>query len=182
MAKVIFGMVMSLDGFVTDREGSSGRLYEDFAGIVESEPVQQAIRETGAVVMGKRSYQGGDADYTGYEFQVPIFVITHTPEKPPKGENDKMKFTFVTDGVESAITQAKAAAGDKVVTVVGGANVGQQLLKAKLVDELHIDIAPVLLGDGLRLFENLENESIEIKQIDMQNSKHFTALKYQVVK
>ena len=76
-----------------------------------------------------------------------------------------MSFTFVTDGVESLIRQAKAAAGDKNVVIVGGANVIQQCLKAGLIDELQIDISPVLLGDGLRLFEHLENENIQLEKV-----------------
>ena len=71
----------------------------------------------------------------------------------------------MTDGVESLIRQAKAAAGDKNVVIVGGANVIQQCLKAELIDELQIDISPVLLGDGLRLFEHLENENIQLEKV-----------------
>ncbi len=91
-----------------------------------------------------------------YEFQVPIFVLTsEPPQKLPK-QNERLTFTFVTEGIESAIIQAKAAAGDKDVTVVGGASTAQACLRAGLVDELHLDLMPVLLGESLRLFEHLE--------------------------
>jgi dihydrofolate reductase len=176
-------MTMSLDGFIQDRAGSVAHLYSDFAEMRDSEPLQEAIRMTGAVVMGRHSYDMGQGDFTGYEFQTPIFVITHTiPEKRAKGENEKLTFTFVTDGVESAIEQAKRAAGGKDVTVVGGANTGQQLLKAGLIDELHIDIMPVLLCEGLRMFEHLGVEPIELEKIEVTEGSMRTSLKFRVVK
>ena len=111
MTKVIGGMNMSLDGFVNDRNGSVSRLYPDMQAMVESEVLQEAMRTTGAVLMGRHSYDMGNGDFTGYEFQVPLFVVTHNaPDQVAKGENDKLSFTFVTDGIESAVNQAKAAA------------------------------------------------------------------------
>jgi dihydrofolate reductase len=91
--------------------------------------------------------------------------VTHkAPETKAKGENDKLSITFVTDGMKRAIEKARTAAGDKNV-VVGGANVIQQCLKARLIDELQIDISPVVLGEGLRLFEQLENENIQLEKV-----------------
>ena len=183
MGNVIFGMTMSLDGFINDRNGSVSLLYPDFAVLAESDDLQEAIRTTGAVVMGRHSYDMGNGDFTGYEFQAPIFVVTHhIPEQTAKGENDKLTFTFVTDGVKSAIAKAKAAAGDKAVTVVGGADIGQQLLKAGLVDELHIDVMPVLLGAGLRLFENLDGAPIELEITRVSKTLGRTSLRYRIVK
>ena len=89
-----------------------------------------------------------------YEFQVPIFVLTHHPPSVAPKQDEHLSFTYVTDGVESAVAQAKAAARDKAVQVVGGASMAQQLLDAGLVDELHVDIMPVFLGTGLRSFES----------------------------
>jgi dihydrofolate reductase len=77
MARVIVGMTMSLDGFVSDRNGDVGRLYPDMEAMRQTEQLQEAIRSTGAVVMGRRSYEMGNGDFTGYELQVPIFVLTH---------------------------------------------------------------------------------------------------------
>jgi dihydrofolate reductase len=183
MGKVIFGITMSLDGFIGDRDGSVARLYSDMAELQNSESLQEAIRTTGAVVMGRHSYDMGEGDFTGYEFQAPIFVVTHeAPEKVAKGENDRLTFTFVTAGVESVIKQAKRAAGDKDVTVVGGANLGQQLLKAGLVDEIHIDIMPVLLCEGLRMFEHLGTEPIELEKIGVTEESLRTSLRLRVVK
>ncbi len=82
---------------------------------------------------------------------MPIFVLTHrAPEQVARGENDQLTFSFVTEGIVQVIEQAKAAAGDKDVTVVGGVNTIQQCIRAGLADELHIDLRSVLLGDGLR--------------------------------
>src|SRR5581483_8665795 len=126
MGKVILGMTTSLDGFINDRSGSVGALYPDLAELRNTEPLQEAIQNTGAVVMGRNAFaMAQDPDwYAGnYEFQVPIFVITQqAPQKHPK-ETDALTFTFVTDGIESAIRQARAAAGDKDVYIIGGASI-----------------------------------------------------------
>ena len=122
-------------------------------------------------------------DFTDYEFQVPIFVLTHNvPEKVAKGENEKLSFTFVTDGIESAIEKAKAAAGDKYVTVIGGANTAQQLIKAGLLDEIEIDIMPLLLGEGLRLFDHLGTEQIELETTRVIESPTRIDIRFRVVK
>jgi dihydrofolate reductase len=165
MGKVNAGMAMSLDGFVKGHDGNTALLYPAFDEIMSSDVMQEIIATTGAVAMGKNTYEMGQ-DYTAYEFQVPLFILTHTvPITVAKGGSDKLSFHFVTDGVESLIRQAKAAAGDKDVVIVGGANVIQQCLKAGLIDELQISISPVLLGDGLRLFENLKNETIQLEKV-----------------
>lgn len=183
MVQVIAGMTMSLDGFVSDRNGEMGRLYPDMEAMRQTEQVLEATRSTGAVVMGRRSYEMGNSDFTGYEFQVPIFVLTHqAPEQVGKGENDKLTFTFVTEGVEQAIDQAKAAAGDKDVTVVGGASTIRQCIEANLADELHIDLRSVLLGDGLRLFDRSSDPPIELESIRVSESPGVTHLRYRVRK
>src|SRR5687768_7168487 len=120
MGKVILGMAMSLDGLINDRDGSVGCLYPDMDAMRESESLQEAMRTTGAVAMGRHSYDMAQGDYTGYEFQVPLFILTHdVPETVAKGANDKLSFNFITDGVESLIEKAKAAAGDRNVMIVG---------------------------------------------------------------
>src|SRR5690348_4755646 len=108
MGKVTIGMTMSVDGYVNDRHGGVGRLYPDLAALGETDFLKEEIRRTGAVVMGRQSYEMGQGDFTGYEFQVPIFVVTHTPpEQGPKGQNENLSVTFITDGIESAIAKAK---------------------------------------------------------------------------
>lgn len=182
-SKTILGMTVSLDGFINDRDGDVGSLYADLAEMDETPQMLEAIHDTGAVVMGRRAYEMGNGDYTGYEFQVPIFVVTHdVPTSVARGENDKLSFTFVTDGIESAITRAQAAANGKDVVVVGGASVGQQLLKGGLVDELQIDIVPILLGKGLRLFENLEEQEIKLEKTRVDEVLTRTQLRLRVIK
>jgi len=181
MPHVIVGMVMSLDGFVSDRHGDLSHLYPDMDAMRQSEPVQEAIQSTGAVVMGRRTYEMGNGDFTGYEFQVPIFVVTHSPpQHRSRGENDKLTFTFVAEGIERAIEQAKMAAVDKDVTVVGGASVIQQCIAAGVADELHIDLRSVLLGDGLRPFERLDISPIALDQIGVSESPGVTHLRYRI--
>ena len=168
MTKVVIGMTMSVDGFVNDRSGSVGALYADLDILRDTESLRESIQNTGAVVMGRNAFmmaEDPDSYADNYEFQVPIFVLTHhAPKKKPK-ETSQLTFTFVTDGLESAIRQAKAAAGDKDVTIIGGASTVQQCLQAGLVDELHVDIMPVLLCSGLRLFENIIAEHIQLERI-----------------
>ena len=183
MGKVILRMTMSLDGFVNDRNGDVGRLYPDLEALRKTEVLQESIRTTGAVVMGRHAYDMANGDFTGYEFQAPIFVLTHhVPVKVAKGENENFKFNFITDGIESAIEKAKIAAAEKDVTVIGGADIFQQCLNKGLVDELQIDIAPVLLGDGLRLFEHINAENIELETTDVIELPGITHLRYRVVK
>ncbi len=183
MGNVIIGATLSLDGFMNDRHGEVSRLYPDLQALRSTEMLQEEIRTTGAVVMGRRAYDMAQGDLTDYEYQVPIFVLTHhPPEQVAKGQNDQLTVTFVTDGIERAIAQAQAAAGDKQVTVVGGAYTAQQCLRAGLVDEIHIGIVPVLFGEGLRFFEPLVNEQLELERTRVFESPTRTDLWFRVVK
>lgn len=168
MSKVIAGTTMSLDGFINDSNGSVDKLYSDFGELHEAPSFQKMIKNTGAVIMGRHVYEMADPFLwinDDYEFQVPIFVLTHTPPaKFPKG-NEKLTLTFVTNGLESAISQAKKAAGDKIVQIIGGADTIQQCLNSNLCDELWIDVMPVLLGKGLNLFEKIETDKVKLKRI-----------------
>lgn len=167
MGKVVAGMSMSLDGYINDHKGSVEPLYTDFSELHDAPSFQEMIKNTGAVIMGRNVYEMADPFSwinEEYEFQVPIFVLTHIPpEKFPPG-NEKLTLTFVTDGIESAVEQAKKAAGDKMVQIIGGPNTIQQYLNAGLVDELLIDIMPVLLGKGIRLFEHIDIEKVTLER------------------
>lgn len=181
MAKVVFGMIMSLDGFVNDRDGNMGKLYDSFE---PNETIRAAMAKTGAVVMGRNSFdesEDPDAYAADYEFQVPLFILTHHPPAKHPKENENLTITFVTDGIESAIRQAKAAAKEKDVVVLG-ADVGQQLLKANLADELQIALAPILLGQGLRLFEHLENLEIRLEKLQTIETAKQIEIWYKVIK
>ena len=129
---------------------------------VDAELLGENLESTGAVLMGRRMFSGdegpwGDDPPEGWwadepPFHMPVFVLTHhARETLIKGETS---FTFVTDGIESALDQARAAAGDKDVAIGGGASVAQQYIRAGLLDEMQIHVVPLLLGGGVRLFEN----------------------------
>ena len=183
MGNVIIGATMSLDWFMNDRHGDVSRLYPNLEALRKTEMLQEEIRTTGAVVMGRRAYDMAEGDVTDYEYQVPIFVLTHhLPEQVAKGQNDQLTVSFVTDGIHRAIEQAKAAAGDKHVMVVGGANTAQQCLRAGLVDEIHMGIVPVLLGAGLRFFEPGVSEQLQLERIRVFESPTRTDLWFRVVK
>lgn len=136
------------DGRVTDTRMLS-EAYDDMIG--------GSLDETGAVIMGKRMFEIIDGPEgwvapNGYQFSWPVFVLTHEVREPVvKG---KTPFTFVNDGIESALARAQAVAGDKIVAV-NGANVSQQYIQAGLLDEINIHLVPVFLGDGVRLFDHL---------------------------
>jgi len=177
VGKVIAGMTMSLDGFVADADGNVDRLYADLADLQGTPYMTNAIAETGAVLMGRKTFEMGDPDsYIGaYEFQVPIFVLTHHPPQIPPKQDDRLTFTFVQDGAASAVTQAKAAAVDKAVQVVGGANVIH-------LDELHIDVMPLFLGGGLRLFEHAALDRIDLETIGVETVGQRTGLRFRIAR
>ena len=183
MARIILGLTMSLDGFINDRDGSVEPLYPDLAALRETAALREAIDTTGAVVLGRRAYDMAGGDFTDYEFQTPIFVLTHQiPKSVARGENDRLTFHFVTDGIASAVARAKAAAGDKNVTIIGGASTARQALNAGLVDELKIAIRPVRLGAGLRLFEQLAAAPIALERLAVTESPMATDLRFRVVR
>ena len=186
MGKVVLGMTMSLDGFINDRNGSVEALYPDLVAWRETELGKESIQNTGAVVMGRNSYaMSEDPDWFAgnYEYQVPISVLTHrAPAKMPK-QTDQLTFTFVTDGIQSAIQQAKVAAGDREVNIIGAASTARQCLKEGLADELHVDIMPVLLGSGLRVFEDLSTKTIPLERIKvMELPSGRTHLRFRILK
>lgn len=111
---------------------------------------------------------------------MPIFVLTHQP--PEFVAKGGLKITFVTDGIESAIAQAKRAAGDRDVTVVGGPSTMQQCISAGLADELHVGLVPVLLGGGLRIFDSGAGGPIELEKISVQESPGRTDVRFRFVK
>jgi dihydrofolate reductase len=131
---------------------------------VDDEVMKETLRNRGATVMGRRMFSGGqgpwedDQNADGWwgddpPFHHPVFVLTHHP-RGPLTKQGGTTFTFVTEGIEAALEQAREAANGKDVAVAGGADVAQQYLKAGLLDELQIHLVPLLLGDGTRLFED----------------------------
>lgn len=200
MSKVIADISMSLDGYVTargaDQEHGLGVGGEAIHAWVLEEPrykVDEAVladsfAKTGAVVMGRRLYDIVDGphgwnDDVGYGHDQnqsaapPCYVVTH---EPPDQVRLAPRFQFVTDGVSAAIDQARAAAGDKDVIVMGGANVIDQCLAAKLVDELRIHLSPLVLGGGTRLFDLAG--PVTLVQREVIESPRVTHLTYKVVR
>jgi dihydrofolate reductase len=161
----------------------------------DSDVLGEAIRSPGAILMGRGMFGGGegpwgdeawgDEPWEGWwgdepPFRKPVFVLTHhARETLIKGQTT---FTFVTDGIEAALEHAQAAAGDEDVAVAGGANIAQQYLRAGLLDELQIHLVPVLLGRGVRLFDNLDSAQVELECTRVIPSAAVTHLRYRVVK
>lgn len=198
MGKVIFDITASLDGFVAGPNdspenpmGDGGlRLFDWYFGapettrspeFIDPEIRDEAVRTVGALVSGRRTYDNAHGWNGEHPLHVPIFVVTHTvPQEWVKAHPDA-PFTFVTNGVESAIKQAQAAAGDKVVAVASP-TVAQQCLKAGLLDELSLHIVPVLLGGGVRLFDHLGADHIELECTQAVNTPKALHLGFRVVK
>lgn len=204
MGKVIVELSMSLDGFIAGPNdgpelplGEGGeRLFTWYGtGDVDfplpgtdmvfkiaqpsADLLQTEWAKLGAMVTGRRTFDiagawGGNPPGGG-----PCFVVTHTV--PQEWVKEGSPFTFVTDGVASAVAQAKAAAGDKDISV-DSANIVQQCIQAGLLDEIHIDLAHVLLGGGVRLFDHLGNTPIELEKIQVVEGKDVTHLYFRIVK
>jgi len=199
MARVVSDLSMSLDGFITGPNLGEGeeRLHEWVYGLEswrerhgltggqtgrDAEVLEESFRTTGAVLMGKRMFDVGEGPWgDDPPFHMPVFILTHEARETVTKEGGTT-FTFVTDGIENAHRQAKAAAGDKDISVAGGANIVQQYLKAGLLDEMQIHLIPVLLGEGVRLFEHLGIEQIELESTRVIESPGVTHLKFRVVK
>ena len=183
MAKVLLDMAMSLDGFIAGPNDEDHGLHNYFFSPADptKEVIDEGFRTTGTIIMGRRSYEVGAAQ-DGFEdnpYQVPTFILTHRlPEKVAKGAGT---FVFVTEGVESALEQAKAAAGDKYVVVGGGANIAQQYLNAGLVDEIQIHLIPILLDQGIRLFDQIGIEQIELETTRVIESTSVIHLRFRVL-
>jgi dihydrofolate reductase len=208
MTQITVDISMSLDGFVAGPDptleaplGKGGmQLHEWIFGLAtwreqhgleggernaDDERIAEGLRTSGAVVMGRRMYSGGEGPWEddpnagGWwgddpPFEVPVFVATHHSRAvETKGSTT---ITFVTEGVEAAVEQARAAAGAKNVTIAGGAAVVQQCLRAGLVDELRIHVAPVLLGGGVRLFDGVE--AAPLQSVEVVASPAVTHLTY----
>ena len=192
MGKVVLTFSMLLDGFIAGPEismkhamGVGGErlhqwmLHEGPENTIDLGMAKELFAKVGAVVLGKRTFDVGLQHWDDTPYPVPSFVVTHAVRD--KTEMKSAAFTFVNDGVTNAIQQAKTAAAGKVVIVMG-ANVAQQLLKAGLADEIYIQLVPVLLGGGIRLFEHLGSSPIELTCDRAINSPHITHLRFKVAK
>ena len=203
MGKVVFNMTMSLDGFVAGPndnpdnglgDGGEALFKWYFSGDTEvaisngtpvlkvsaqsADLLKEAFTTYGAGVWGRKTFDIARA-WGGHPPGEPCFIVTHSV--PQEWVQEGSPFTFVTDGVESAIRQAKKAAGDKDV-VVCTASILQQCLNAGLMDEIHVDVVPLLLGNGVRLFDHLHIEPIELESIRVVAAPGVTHLGFRIVK
>jgi dihydrofolate reductase len=181
MAGVLLDMAISLDGFIGRADETDPGLYDwYFDPPAASRPVvDELVETTGAIVVGRGAFGTGD-DAGGWDdtpYRVPHFVLTHRPPAPVPGRT--VEFVFVSDGVHRVIELARAAAGDRYVTIGGGADVARQFLAAGLVDELQLHVVPVLLGDGVRLFEPAGPE-LALTKLRVVDSPIVTHVRYRV--
>jgi dihydrofolate reductase len=196
MTKVLAGITMSVDGYVAGPDDGPGKglgeggerlHYWVFGGPwtyesgTSGEPtgedaawLEDAVSRLGAVVGGRWTYEAADHWGDKNPWGLPFFIVTHRPEEEP----ETGAFTFVS-GVREAIERAAAAAGEKDVHVMGGADVIRQALGADLVDELTIIVAPVVLSGGKRLFEGFDR-SLELEHVGVRQSPHATFIDYRV--
>jgi dihydrofolate reductase len=198
MSKVVAGITTSVDGYITGPndgpgkglgEGGERLHYWVFGGpwTYDDEPkgeptgddaawLEDAMERIGAVVGGRGTYEAarhwGDKNPWG----LPFFIVTHRPEEEPEGG----EFKFI-QGVEAAVEQAREAAGDKDVSVMGGGETIRQALDAGIVDELTIIIAPVVLGGGKRLFEGF-SRSLDLEHVGVRQSRFATFIDYRVTR
>jgi dihydrofolate reductase len=213
MPRLISDISISLDGLVAGQNpsleeplGEGGELLHEWAfaatswreshGLeggeknADSDVIEESLRATGAVVMGRKMFSGGEGQWEddprvdGWwgddpPFHVPVFVLTHHARET-KVMQGGTSFNFVTDGIEAALEQARAAAEEKDVLLAGGASVVQQYLKAGLLDELQIHVAPVLLGGGTSLFDQLGIEPLGLEATRVIASPSVTHLRFRV--
>ena len=205
MSKVIVDIGMSLDGFIAgpnagpnNNLGDGGtrirrwvydlEAWRESQGLrggkinTDDELVKEAHVRVGAYVMGRRMFDEGEVGWPDPPpLGAPVFVLTHHGREPWIRQGGTT-FTFVTDGIESALEQARDDAGGKDVRVAGGADTVGQFLEAGLVDELQIHLAPVLLGEGVRLFEHIDPEHVELEKTRVIDSPRVTHLAYRLGK
>ena len=171
--------------WVIDAMGWRERL--DFAGgerSINSDIIEETFAASGAYVMGRRMFDGGEIPWgDNPPFRAPVFVVTHRPREVVEREGGT-SFTFVTGGVEQAVEMARAAAGDKDVAVSGGGSLLRNVMKAGLLEQLELHIAPVLLGDGMRLFDAslglADDEGIELTPTRVVETPEVTHIRYAV--
>jgi dihydrofolate reductase len=199
VGKVFVDISTSLDGFIAGPNdgpdvplGEGGeRLHEWVFGLVswrerhglaggtadrDAEILDEAFRNTGAVVLGRRMFDNAGGWGDEPPFHVPVFVLTHDAREPLTKAGGTT-FTFVTEGIESALEEAKRAAGDKDVSIAGGANTIQQYLKAGLLDQIQIHVVPLLLGDGIRLFDQ-SGTQLELETTRVIDSPGVTHMRF----
>jgi dihydrofolate reductase len=174
---VVWHVVMSLDGFIA-APGDDMRWIFELAA--PSDTVDDAVTTTGAIIMGRRTYEVEDRDRPGIyggAWNGRLFVLTH---EVPTTVPPWMTGTFVHNGIEDAVARAKAAAGDLNVGLLG-ASIARQCLDEGLLDEILVQIAPVLLGDGVRFFDHPRSQQVKLEKTRLTESGQLTDLRFRVL-
>lgn len=193
MSKVIIDITMSLDGYVTGPNdgmgnglGDGGMILHDwvFDGRTEADNlflIEEPMQTLGSCILGRRTFDIAESAWgENPPFYGQVFVLTHRPHETITRGN--ATFIFVTDGMESALKQAREAAGEDKIVALMGANVSQQYLKAGLVDEMELHVANVLMGAGRPLFANIGDGIIKLERIRVVPTPAVTHIRYRVVK
>jgi dihydrofolate reductase len=180
MARVIIHATVTVDGFIADAAGGVDWMFGRPSTPEDDAVVKKVIEHIGAIVGGANKTQtieDGEIPYGGM-LKVPVYLMTHSDHEPI--ERDGVTYTFVVDDIAQAVESAKQAAGDKWVSLLGG-SISRQCLLLGLVDELHLDVAPVLLGEGISLFAGL-GQRIELERVETSAFASETHLRYRVLR
>ncbi|MBA0051368.1 deaminase [Streptomyces sp. AJS327] len=180
MTTVIVHATITLDGFLAEADGGVDWMFGRPSAPEDDAVVQQVTSRVGAVVGGAnrtQTIEDGEIPYGGL-LNVPVYLLTHIPHEPI--EHDGVTYTFVVDDIAEAVERAARAAGDRWVSLLGG-SIARQCLRLGLVDELHLDVAPVLLGDGISLFAGL-GQRVELERLDTSAFASETHLRYRVLR
>ncbi|MFG3254236.1 dihydrofolate reductase family protein [Streptomyces sp. NPDC048172] len=180
MAKVIVHSTVTLDGFMAEADGGVDWMFGRPSAPEDYAVVEKVMSRIGAVVGGAnktRTIEDGEIPYGGM-LKVPVYLMTHSAHEPV--ERDGVTYTFVVDDIEAAVEMASEAAGDGWVSLLGG-SISRQCLRLGLVDELHLDVAPVLLGEGISLFAGL-GQRVELERLDTSAFASETHLRYRVLR
>ncbi len=197
MGTVGVGLTMSLDGFIAGPNDSVEHIFDWYASgdtevtvpsgtmtvkvsSASATYLQEVYTTIGALVMGRRTFDLTNGWDGRHPVDAPVFVVTHNVPEDWVREHPDAPFTFVTEGVESAVAQAQSVAGEKNVGV-GAASLAQQCINAGLLDEIHVDLAPCLLGDGIRLFEHLGVTPLNLEIAKVVAAPAVTHITYHVV-
>ncbi|MRG58396.1 deaminase [Agromyces sp. CFH 90414] len=178
MAKVFIHATVTLDGYLADVNGGVDWMF-DVETVPEDESVvTNVMAEIGAVVGGAnrtQTIEDGEIPYGGM-LKVPVYLMTHSPHEPV--EHDGITYTFVVDDLAQAIEAAEHAAGEKWVSLLGG-SISRQCLQLGLVDEIHLDVVPILLGEGISLFGGL-GMRVDLERLETSAFASETHLRYRV--
>ena len=179
MAQVIIHATVTVDGFMADIDGGVDWMNGFPSAPEDEEVVRRVVQDIGAVVGGANKTQtieDGEVPY-GAMITAPVYLMTHSAHEPI--ERDGVTYTFVVDDIAQAVESAKRAAGEKLVSLLGG-SISRQCLELGLVDEIHLDVVPILLGEGISLFTGL-SKSIRLERVETSAFASETHLRYRVL-